>query len=66
LSAGVDVARAVVVGDAQVQFLRGLVGGQAFEDQGGVGEGLAAGNGPGVIEVPGGEFGAQASFSCAQ
>ncbi len=39
-----------------MEILGCLVGGQAFEHQGGVCEGLAAGDGAGLSEVAGGEF----------
>ncbi|MCW2529458.1 MAG: hypothetical protein JWM76_4318 [Pseudonocardiales bacterium] len=65
-SSGIDEVSAVVVGDAQVQLLRSLVGGQAFEDQRGVGEGLAAGDSAGVAEVARGELGTQAGLAGSQ
>ena len=57
-SSGVDVDRAFVVGDTQVQAFGRLRGRQPLEDQRGVGECLASGGGAGVGEVAGGEVGA--------
>lgn len=63
---GRDVAGSVEFSDAEMQPLGWLVGGQAFKDQGGVGEGLAAGDGACLGEVAGGKFGAQARLSRTQ
>jgi hypothetical protein len=56
--AGVDVDRPFVVGNAQVYAFWWLCGRQPLEDQRGVGERLASGDGAGLSEVAGGEVGA--------
>ena len=62
----VDVYRAVVLGNPQVQTTRLCLRGKSFQRGEGIGEGLLRGHGVVSLEVVSGQIGAQSGLAAAQ